>query len=78
MIAAEGKFHPKIIQEKRFWQSKKSLPESNAIFPLPKKNLTITEVLSISKITIVYINKKLIYILDIPLVESIPFKVFEL
>lgn len=78
LIAAGGKFHPKIIQEKLFWESKKSLSESRAKFPFPNKNLTISEVLSISKITIVYINKKLIYILDIPLIEPIPFKIFQL
>ena len=47
-------------------------------FPFPNKTLSITEVLFLSKIAIIYSNEKIIYILDIPLVEPDPFKVFEL
>ena len=76
-IALEGKFHPKILQEKLFWETK-TKSESRSKFPFPNKELSIREVLAISKILIIFLDEKLIYVMDIPLVEPLAFNIFKL
>ena len=74
LIAMEGKFHPKIFRETKLLQTNNTSQK----IPFPSEELAITDIIKLSAVKIVFSENELIYILDIPLVDSVAFKLLKL